>query len=158
MQHLASPAVARPSCQTLGLILRRPVSVLVAFSMATSCLVSAFAQSDQQVCKSDGNQQDINACAEHRFRQVDGEMNRLYGTQMARLSEASKRSLRDSQRAWIAYRDNACYYESGVKGQALESHATTGPLMLYSCRESLTRQRNEVLRQYLQCTQNGCPE
>jgi uncharacterized protein YecT (DUF1311 family) len=85
-------------------------------------------------------------------------MNRLYAEQMARLGNRSQRNLRDSQRAWLAYRDRACYYESEMRIGQAESHATTGPMMLYSCLESLTRQRNGTLHQQLACTQNGCPE
>jgi uncharacterized protein YecT (DUF1311 family) len=79
------------------------------------------------------------ACAESRALEADIEMNRLYATQMARLRASSKGSLRESQRAWLTFRDKACYYESGLKGHALESHATTGPMTLYYCREQLTR-------------------
>ena len=138
--------------------MRHPARCALVFFMTASCLSPAFGQSEQEACKSDGNQQNLNACAEARFDQADNEMNRLYNRQVARLSEISKRALRDSQNTWLAYRDKACYYESGMKGQAAESHPTTGPMTMYSCRESLTRQRNEVLTQYLQCTQNGCPE
>jgi uncharacterized protein YecT (DUF1311 family) len=138
--------------------MHRLLGVLLASVVGYFFIPSAHAQStDPQTCNLDGNQQEMNGCAIARFKKSDEEMNRLYAAQAARLSQASRRPLRESQKAWVVYRDKACYYESGTKGEA-ESHATTAPLVHYRCLESLTKQRSQVLNQYLECTQNGCPE
>ena len=105
-------------------------------------------------CQLDGSQRELNNCAGSRLMEADAEMNRLYKEQMAHLSVAPKRRLLASQRAWLAYRDKACLYETGP----LEESGSIWPMQDALCRESLTKQRIETLSKYLQCRQNGCPE
>jgi uncharacterized protein YecT (DUF1311 family) len=108
----------------------------------------------QESCKPAGSQQELNACAAADYYKADLEMNRLYSTQMARLSEPEKSRLRDSQRAWIVFRDKACAYE-------VPSESPPGsiyPMAANMCLAAHTTQRVKDLRRYLSCTENGCPE
>ena len=107
----------------------------------------------QPLCELDGSQREINACAAQRFSQADDEMNRLYHRQMQRSSSRNKDSLRQSQRAWVLFRDRACEYEAGPR-KDLRSLMLGIDLL---CRSSLTEQRNETLKQYLACTGAPCP-
>jgi uncharacterized protein YecT (DUF1311 family) len=65
-------------------------------------------------CVEGGNQGELNACATADFYDADLEMNELYKTQFNRLHGPAKLRLRDSQRAWIKFRDAACLYEAGL--------------------------------------------
>ena len=105
-------------------------------------------------CELDGPQMQMNACAYERYQKADAELNGLYKQQMARLGEVNGKRLRDSQRAWIAYKDKACLYEAGPA----EGSGSIWGLENYMCLVYFTKQRSEVLRRYIQCTQNGCPE
>lgn len=105
-----------------------------------------------KTCGFGGSQSEMNVCAFAKFKQADAEMNRLYVEQMAYLSADNKQRLRDSQIAWLAYRDKTCHYKAGPREQS----GSIWPLHDSLCRESLTKQRNEILNKYVKCRQNGC--
>ncbi|WP_323784381.1 lysozyme inhibitor LprI family protein [Thalassovita sp.] len=102
-------------------------------------------------CSAPQTQQDMNQCAYQMWQYADEDLNLAY--QMARdfmrttdsyLPEnlkGAEAALRDAQRAWIPFRDNACAAEGfAFRGGSME------PLMVLSCKERLTRQRTEELR------------
>lgn len=109
----------------------------------------------QQECNFDGSQREINDCAAERQNWADAEMNVLYKRQMQRLGTISRERLRQAQRAWIIYRDKTCEYEAGPKAE-LRSFWIAQDLL---CRLQLTKQRSELLNEYLECTsEGGCPQ
>ena len=138
--------------------MRAIVSLCFALLSIVHATTVAQGAAGQSACGRDGNQSDINACSEYRFKQADAKMNSLHLAKLSQLGGPAQRRLRESQRAWVTYRDAACYYESEMKLKQSESHATTGPMVLFSCLKALTKQRTETLEQYRNCTQNGCPE
>jgi uncharacterized protein YecT (DUF1311 family) len=105
----------------------------------------------RQNCKPAGNQQEMNQCAAADYYAADLEMNRLYGTQMARLS-TGKGALRESQKAWLVFRDKVCAYEVPADNGSIYSMSVS------LCLAKHTKQRVEDLRAYVACTDNGCPE
>jgi uncharacterized protein YecT (DUF1311 family) len=105
-------------------------------------------------CVAGGNQRELNACATADFYESDLEMNELYKTQFDRLRGPAKLRLRDSQRAWIKFRDAACLYEAGL---ATES-GSMWQMDQNLCMTTHTKQRTEDLKSYVACTENGCPE
>jgi uncharacterized protein YecT (DUF1311 family) len=127
------------------------VAVLAAIFLLVPSLCLSQNQAD---CQLDGNQRELNECAYSRLTKADAEMNRLYSSQLSHLGAAPKERFRASQRAWILYRDKACHYEAGPR----EESGSIWSMQDSLCRESLTKQRNEVLKTYVECRQNGCPE
>ncbi len=101
----------------------------------------------QQVnCVNPMTQVEINFCAETDYRAADAELNRAYNVarEMMRQVDAdlpapqrgAEVALRDAQRAWITFRDQACL---------AEAHVWTGgsgyPMVFYGCQSRVTRQR-----------------
>jgi len=106
-----------------------------------------FASTAQTVdCANAYTQQDMNACAAQDFAAADRDLNAAYGEARAAMRlidadlSASERgaeaALRDAQRAWITFRDNACLAEGfQMRGGSAE------PLLVFGCKERLTQQR-----------------
>jgi len=112
------------------------------------------AKESRSGCVEAGNQMQLNFCASADFHDADLEMNNLYATQMARLTDPEKSRLRDAQRAWLVFRDKACLYESRAK----EESGSIWPLDHFTCLSAHTKQRIEDLKGYVACTQNSCPD
>jgi len=95
-------------------------------------------------------QVEMTFCAQQDFLAADTDLNRVYKDARATMIRidsdlpASQRgaeiALRDAQRAWITFRDQACLAE------AYSWHGGSGEPMIYaSCQENLTRRRVEDL-------------
>ncbi|MCX5811658.1 MAG: DUF1311 domain-containing protein [Proteobacteria bacterium] len=67
-------------------------------------LCSAFTLSAQDCSKAE-NTHTIIACHEERYKNADKELNKVYGESMKTLSPAAQQKLKESQRAWLKYRD-----------------------------------------------------
>lgn len=91
-------------------------------------------------------QQDLNACARADWEAADADLNAAYKHAIvlleswdARLPAAERggvAALRNAQRAWITFRDNACAAEGfAMKGGSAE------PLVIYGCMRVLTQER-----------------
>lgn len=92
----------------------------------------------------------FNECQAAILEDADGELNRLYKTQMSALKDAQKRdALKDAQRKWIAYRDAACFFEVG-DGKGWDN-LSIWPMRRDGCLTELTRQRTEQLKALVQC-------
>lgn len=102
-------------------------------------------------CANPVTQTEMNGCAAAAYQQADGALNVAYrdARDRARGMDQYLSSdevpaeiiLRDAQRAWIPFRDQACEAESLLaRGGSLQ------PLLFYTCLERLTRQRTEDLR------------
>ncbi|HST37012.1 MAG TPA: lysozyme inhibitor LprI family protein [Allosphingosinicella sp.] len=100
-------------------------------------------------CEDPQNQMEMNMCAGQDFERADVELNRLWPGLIADAREADREvdrsydtrpgyeaTLREAQRAWIAFRDSHCTWQAyQARGGSMES-------MLYGgCRATLTRER-----------------
>ena len=103
-------------------------------------------------CAEAETQLEMNVCSGEKFKLADEELNRLYKEKLDTLT-ADRESFRDMQRAWLVFRDKACFYETGPR----EEGGSNWPLSYAICMEYHTKKRIEDLKKYLQCTQNGCP-
>ncbi|MBC7160548.1 MAG: DUF1311 domain-containing protein [Immundisolibacter sp.] len=112
-----------------------------------------WADSSEMTCVEGGNQLQLNFCAGDDFKKADGEMNALYKEQINYLKDPAKTRLKQSQRAWIAFRDKACLYESGPQ----EESGSIWPMEMSRCLWQHTKQRIEDLKSYVACRENGCP-
>lgn len=113
------------------------------------------AQAGEPDCNDAQTQMDMNHCAGERFGQADAELNRIY-RDVVRQEQAADRdaagmiashptneeALRASQRAWLAFRDAQCEYESfEARGGSMQ------PMLYEDCRERMTRERIRQLTQ-----------
>ena len=99
------------------------------------------------------DQSSINACAHVDWKIADRDLNRAYKQAKAAAQRMDEylddgqvpvaKMLRDAQRAWIPFRDQACAVEStSMRGGSAQ------PLLLWGCMTRLTRQRTEDLRNF----------
>lgn len=122
--------------------------LVIAFVLACG----TFSASAQTVdCNNAMTQSDMNFCAAQAWEAADGDLNLAYRLAIDRAKsmdeylqasdEPAAIILRDAQRLWIPFRDQACLLESlTARGGSMQ------PLIKYSCLERLTRQRTEDLR------------
>jgi uncharacterized protein YecT (DUF1311 family) len=104
---------------------------------------------DKIDCKSQNlNQMQLDQCAGQDFTAADAKLNALYKTMMAKYDAANGALLKSAERAWIAYRDAECSYETN-----LTVGGTINPMMDTMCRTEKTNARIKELN-----TQLHCPE
>lgn len=103
----------------------------------------------------DYSQLAMNECAYVAFYKEDDELNLLYKEKIGSLKNVETRNrFKNSQLAWIKYRDASCLYENGPK----ENSGSIWPLVNFRCMSSFTKERIVRLKEYIGCTDNGCPE
>src|SRR5436190_24367526 len=119
------------------------------------------AQDPQWNCANPQAQQEMNYCAGEDYRRADAELNTVYRTAIASAQAADREydrieastggtrsnepgeeaSLREAQRAWVAFRDANCRLESfEARGGSMQ------PMLDAGCRATLTRARTAELR------------
>jgi uncharacterized protein YecT (DUF1311 family) len=115
--------------------------------------LAAAIQSAQGNCRNPQTQLDMNFCAGDRFGQADAQLNRAYRDVVREAQEADRgdadldtshpnneEALRASQRAWVAFRDAQCQYESfEARGGSMQ------PMLYENCRARMTRERIQQL-------------
>lgn len=107
-------------------------------------VVPVAAAAQDVTCEDAMTQRDMNRCAYEAWMSADAALNETYAWAMERaksMSDATAEALRTAQRAWIPYRDAACEAE-GI----IYEGGTIQPLILFTCKEHLTRQRTEEMR------------
>lgn len=101
-------------------------------------------------CGNAQSQSEMTFCAEQDWNRADADLNQAYQDAMAYLRQidadlpkadrGGADFLRQAQRDWISYRDNACAAEAfSMHGGSAE------PMVIYGCRARLTRERTEGL-------------
>jgi uncharacterized protein YecT (DUF1311 family) len=89
---------------------------IVCALLVALCAASAFAktqkQREMQPCESRGSQAEASACAHEEYKAADAELNKTYGRLAGVLDAEDKASLKESELAWIKYRDSTCVFES----------------------------------------------
>jgi uncharacterized protein YecT (DUF1311 family) len=107
-------------------------------------------------CNDQSTQSDLNVCADQDFKAADKALNEVYRTIVKRLSQdsESKTRLTAAQKAWIAFRDAECDFQSGNSIQG-----SIYPMLVSICRTGLTKKRTEELKVYLKCDEGDtlCP-
>ena len=117
-------------------------------------LLAAGQPADTLNCDDTRSQAEMNACAARDFETADRELNLVWRESIANARDLDREmdanadgrasyeaTLRDAQRAWLAFRDAQCAWEGyEARGGSMES-------MLYEmCRANLTRERSAQLR------------
>lgn len=84
----------------------------------------------------------------------EGEMKSIYDKQLAKLqSKDSKEYLAKTQQQWLAFRDAECGYEMSMWAKF---GAERNARYLY-CQSRKNKQRIDVLKGYIACSDNDCP-
>ncbi|MGD1849695.1 MAG: lysozyme inhibitor LprI family protein [Cyanophyceae cyanobacterium] len=105
--------------------------------------VKQFQAQSQLSCDDPQNQQELNRCAFQTLTQENQRLNDTYRGLFPNLSEQRQQLLRNSQVAWVAYRDRECrFYDSSAEGGSLQ------PLLSSGCKARLTRDRTRLLQRY----------
>jgi uncharacterized protein YecT (DUF1311 family) len=118
--------------------------------IALTCL-GAPALAQEIDCANTSIQLELNACAEQDWQAADAELNRVYKTVMAEMKamdqslppelQGAAVTLRDAQRAWIAFRDKNCTLAGyPMRGGSAE------PLLIYGCLRQMTLDRTRQLQ------------
>jgi uncharacterized protein YecT (DUF1311 family) len=112
--------------------------------MLMAC-VAGPALSQDVDCSMAEAQIEMTFCAEQEWVAADAELNEVYKAAMSVMRQidasmgegkAAEGYLRQAQRDWVAFRDNACAAEAyTVHGGSAE------PMLIYSCRARLTQER-----------------
>ncbi len=102
---------------------------------------------------SSGVTQSMQRCAYYYHLASDIALNQTYARLKKQLAKKSAEDkLLRAQRAWIAFRDATCTYETdsyvGGRGEGIE---------YWGCIDRLTEKRTEQLENYLACKDAGCP-
>lgn len=118
-------------------------------ALAAALASAGFAAQAQDVdCVATTSQNEMTLCAEQDWNAADADLNTVYKQAMAVLKDIDANLpdgeganfLRQAQRDWITFRDNACAAE------AYPMHGGTAePMVIYGCRARLTRERTEGL-------------
>lgn len=110
-------------------------------------LCAANANAEEKIdCKKTAIQPELNECAATAYLKSDADLNKLYAGTLRGLDRNDAERLRAAQREWVKFRDAECLYRAG--GEEAEGiGASMGPMIDSMCREKLTKQRIEQLRQ-----------
>lgn len=105
---------------------------------------AAGAQKERRIqpCESRSSQAEASRCAYEEYKAADAELNRVYGQLAGLLDAEDKAALRESELAWIKYRDSTCVFESSqYKG------GTMRPMIESFCLTRVTKSRTAELRE-----------
>jgi uncharacterized protein YecT (DUF1311 family) len=110
-------------------------------------LAGARTQKQRQIqpCEEKPSQAEASECAYREYKAADAELNKVYGRLATRLEADGKSLLKDSELAWIKYRDANCAFESSFyKG------GTMRPMIESFCLARVTKARTAELNQQLE--------
>jgi uncharacterized protein YecT (DUF1311 family) len=89
------------------------------------------------------SQAEMNAQARKDFERVDAELNKIYQSLLVKLADTeAKNKLRESQRAWLAFRDAEAAFAAGG--------GTMAPTLRYATMTELTEQRIKQLKSHFE--------
>jgi uncharacterized protein YecT (DUF1311 family) len=102
-------------------------------------LAAAPARADE--CANPMDQSTMNICADRDYRAADAVLNKTYRQALDKLDEDGRALLKESERAWIAFRDAECRYEA-----APNQGGSIYPLIYSGCLTRLTKVRIAELK------------
>ena len=134
------------------------VAMIVAALSADGVRAQEAAQSGQIDCASAQTQSDLNACAKMDFDEADSNLNDAYKAAVAKMQEmdtattdtgatdtgandkGAEAALREAQRTWVTFRDQACASEGWtVHGGSIE------PMVVLECKARISGVRADDL-------------
>jgi len=125
--------------------------------MAIAALLMSPATAQAQDCANAQDQATLDQCAGQEFQAADKQLNDAYKQINDRLKDdaETRKLLVAAQRAWVAFRDAECQFQGGPTDMA----GSVYPMVVSSCKASLTNQRLKDLQGYLNCEEGdlSCP-
>ncbi|QGZ65931.1 lysozyme inhibitor LprI family protein [Paraburkholderia acidisoli] len=116
-------------------------------SAAALAFLSAPAWSAQSDCMTTATtQQAMNACAGQKLKASDQQLNTTYNALLAKTSKPGGEQLRKAQRAWVAWRDAQCQFDTLGTRQG-----SVNPMVYTLCVNDLTQQQTKHLAAQLHC-------
>jgi uncharacterized protein YecT (DUF1311 family) len=101
----------------------------------------------EDACEAPDTQMAMNQCADAEVVLADGALQAAYDSLRERLGPAERKRLRTAQRAWIAYRDGWCSFQTmGVE------RGSAHPDVLGSCQVRLIREQTARIVHQLTCS------
>jgi uncharacterized protein YecT (DUF1311 family) len=121
---------------------------LLAAALAAGLGVSSSgAQAQKLDCANATTQMDMTVCASDAAKAADRDLNKTYTSLIARIDgQGAVALLRDAEKAWIAYRDKECAFET-----SMTVGGSVHPMVVAQCLETLTRARQKELQTQLDC-------
>ena len=119
-------------------------ALLASLCVAAAVAAGARAQKERQIqpCEGYGSQAEASACAHREYKAADAELNKVYGQLAGVLDAEDKASLKETELAWIKYRDSTCVFESSqYKG------GTMRPMIESFCLARVTKSRTAELKE-----------
>jgi uncharacterized protein YecT (DUF1311 family) len=113
-------------------------TIRIALVLAASTALPAHAATD---CDNAMTQQAMNSCAAAAYQREDARLNSLYKQLVALSDKSDSARLKQSQIAWLKFRDLHCDYE-----EKRYEGGSVAPLVKFTCLGNLTRQRNDTLQ------------
>lgn len=126
--------------------MRRRRRALAAFTLIAAATPSA-AHAQIAACAGLATQAALNECAGREYKKNDDLLNEVYRQLHAKLRDPQQRNmLEQAERAWIAYRDRQCAFQSsGSAGGSIH------PMIEADCRNEKTVVHLAELRRQLNC-------
>jgi uncharacterized protein YecT (DUF1311 family) len=104
------------------------------------------AQGQMQACATATTQTDMNTCAAGEYQKHDAAMNDVYQRLLAKLTDPKQKALlEDAERAWIAYRDKQCAFQTS------NAAGSVRPLIQFGCLDEKTNVHVAELNRQLNC-------
>jgi uncharacterized protein YecT (DUF1311 family) len=120
---------------------------LFALFAVASLLASNATWAAQPDCMNTATTQSaMNECAGKKLQESDQQLNAAYRALLGKVSKQGADQLRQTQRAWLAWRDAQCTFETmGTRG------GSVNPMVHAMCMDDLTRQQAKRLDAQLHC-------
>lgn len=123
---------------------------------ALAAILLAPATASAQDCQNATDQATMNQCAGKAFEDADKQLNADFKEIEKRLADDAdtKKLLVAAQRAWIAFRDAECTFQT-----SMAAGGTIHPMLVANCKAALTNGRVAQLKTYLSCEEGdmSCP-
>ncbi|MDB5780140.1 lysozyme inhibitor LprI family protein [Caballeronia mineralivorans] len=118
----------------------------LAWTILPLLIASSAAYAGKLDCKNASDQLRLDECAGKDFKASDAKLNEVYRALSAKTSQKGKASLQSAQRAWLAYRDAQCQFETmGTIDGSIH------PMVYASCMDKLTQAQTKLLSAQLHC-------
>lgn len=117
--------------------------------MLAAALTATPALAEDLDCSKAVTQMDMNQCALRDFEAADKRLNAIYRRVVA-AQEGDGAKLKTAQRAWIAFRDAECAFET-----AESEGGSIHPMEFSMCLTKVTKARSKELEDYLACQKDA---
>jgi uncharacterized protein YecT (DUF1311 family) len=122
------------------------LSRLICISVLLASPAIARAAAD---CSFPQTQHDMNECADDAYRQVDEVLNSSFQKLIHKISPAGQAKLYTAEKAWIAYRDSQCAFNTMATEGGSIHH-----MVLADCLSDLTKQQTAQLEAQRNCQED----